>query len=559
MKFVRFIIRIFKSYTVLDLVISILSFLVVLLMFLKMVVFPYGMFGFGVANIYTEGIVSKNGFQCINPLFIDYNEADREVSRLVFSGLMKYDPIKRAVVDDMAFLSVNEEKTQYTLILRDGLTWHDEKPVTADDVFFTYNDVIMNPSFQNQILKANFTGVTISQIDSKTIKFNLEKPNIFFISNLTLGILPKHILGGTDPFEIFQDKFNKMPIGSGPYMVTEPFEVFQDASMQISLTRNPNYYGELSELEVIRIITYQTMEDLLQNLSAVNSVVKVSGNYFKDFDDNPRFELLPFELPQYTAVFMNMESPILKEKNIRLALQKSINKEQLISLFNDKKRVDTPLMELNQEDWEFTSSVTEAQGALKDAGYSYAEDDTEKSGVRFDKDDNALELRLIARLYDQGTQQYDDIQRVVAFLQDSWEQVGFDIQVEFLFAGEFEEKIMIRDYDLLLVGQSLGYNLDTYSYWHSTQADPNGQNFSNYKSFATDSLIENIRSVFDQTKRQEKLSELAESIKADFPAVFLYRPVYYYAMDGKVKGISMDGVVFPSDRYSNVSDWEFAE
>lgn len=559
MKFVRFIVRIFKSYTVLDLVISLLAFVVVLLMFLKMVVFPYGMFGFGVANIYTEGIVSKNGFQSINPLFVDYNEADREVSRLVFSGLMKYDPTKRAVVDDMAFLSVNEDKTVYTLILREGLTWHDGKPVTADDVFFTYHDVIMNPSFQNQILKANFTGVNITQIDSKTIKFSLEKPNIFFISNLTLGILPKHILGETDPFEIFQDKFNKFPVGSGPYMVTEPFEIFQDGSMQISLTRNPNYYGELSELEVIRIITYQSMEDLLQNLSAVNSVVKVSGNYFKDFEDNLRFELLPFELPQYTAVFMNMESPILKEKNVRVALQKSIDKEQLISLFNDKKRVDTPLMELNQEDWEFTSSASEAQGALKDAGYNYAEDDTEKSGVRFDKDDKALELRLIARLYDQDTQQYDDIQRVVAFLQDSWEQVGFDIQVEFLFPGEFEEKIMIRDYDLLLVGQSLGYNLDTYSYWHSTQADPNGQNFSNYKSFATDSLIENIRSVFDQSKRQEKLSELAENIKADFPAVFLYRPIYYYAMDGKVKGVSMDGVVFPSDRYSNVSDWEFAE
>ena len=114
-----------------------------------------------------------------------------------------------------------------------------------------------------------------------------------------------------------------------------------------------------------------------------------------------------------------------------------------------------------------------------------------------------------------------------------------------------------RAYDLLLVGQILGYNLDTYSYWHSTQATPVGQNFSNYKSFQVDSLIETIRSTFDQDKRHEKLTELAERIKDDIPSIFLYRPVYYYASDSKVSGISMEGVVFPSDRFGTMSKWKF--
>ncbi len=557
MKLFSFISRIFKAYTGFDKFVTFMAFMSFILMLIKMVIFPYGLFGFGTSNVYTEGFVSKNGFQSINPLFVDYNDADREVSALVFSGLMKYDPEKRAIVDDMAFLSVNESKTEYTLILREGMKWHDGVAVNADDVYFTFHDVILSPSFQNQILKANFSGVKIEKIDNMTVKFILEKPNIFFISNLTIGILPKHILGGTDPYDIFQDKFNKMPIGTGPYMVKGPFELFQDGSMQISLVRNPYYYSGVSEIDVIRLISYLSMEDLLENLTAVNSVVKVTGNYFKDFENNERFDLIPYELPQYTAVFMNMESNLLKESNVRLALQKSVDKEDLVSLYNDKKRVDTPFMELNQEDWEYKSNSNEAQGALKDAGYSYADDDVEKSGVRFDEDGNALELRLIARLYDPGTQQFDDMQTLVAFLQESWERVGFDIQVEFLFAGEFEEKIMMRDYDLLLVGQSLGYNLDTYSYWHSTQADPKGQNFSNYKSFAVDSLIESIRSIFEKEKRQEKLSELAENLKENFPAVFLFRPTYYYAIDGKISGVSMDGVVFPSDRFSNVYSWMF--
>lgn len=540
-----------------DILISAFGIISILLMILKMILFPYGLFNFGESNLYTEAFISRTGFQSINPLFVDYNEADREAAALVFSGLMKYDPIKRAVVDDLSTLAINEDKTEYTMTLIEGLKWHDGEDVSSDDVYFTFHEIIMNSAFPNQILKANFSGVEIEKIDARTVVFKLEKPNAFFISNLVTGILPKHILENVDPGNILHDDFNKMPIGTGPYMVTEPFELFPDGRMQINLTRNPYYYSDLSEVEVVRLISYPAMELLLSDLTSVNAVVKITGRYIEEFQNDLRFNTISYELPQYTAVFMNMESELLKEKSVRLSLQKSLDKENFLKQFNDKKPVDTPLMELDQEQWEYKTNIKEAQGALKDAGYLYADEDIEKSGVRSDEDGNALELRLIARLYSQGSQQYDDVQKVVSFLQNSWEEIGFDIQVEFLFLDEFEERIILRDYDLLLVGQSLGYNLDTYSYWHSTQADPHGQNFSNYKSFAVDSLIEDVRSVFDSDKRQNKLTELAENLRDDFPAIFLYRPVYYYATDGKVKGVQMDGVVFPTDRYSNVHLWEF--
>jgi peptide/nickel transport system substrate-binding protein len=168
-----------------------------------------------------------------------------------------------------------------------------------------------------------------------------------------------------------------------------------------------------------------------------------------------------------------------------------------------------------------------------------------------------LELRLIARLYTQGSSQYDDVQKIVNYLNDVFEGMGVDLVVEFLFDDEFEERISRRDYDLLLIGQSMGYNLDTYAFWHSSQASPSGLNFSNYKSFAVDTLIGDIRSSFDSERRQIKLNELAKQISEDVPAIFLYRPVYFYAYDKKITGISMDSVVFSSDRYSNMLNWEF--
>ncbi|MFH1284218.1 MAG: peptide ABC transporter substrate-binding protein [Candidatus Peregrinibacteria bacterium] len=558
MKFFSAIKAVLKSYDYKDKLISIFAVVVFLLMLVKMIVFPYGLFGFGETNIYTEGIVARNGIQNLNPLFVDYNEADREVSQLIFSGLMKYDPESRNIVEDMAVLTINEAKTEYTFTMRDGLKWHDGQPLTADDVYFTFHDIVMAPNFQNEILKTNFAGVVIDKVDEKTVKFTLEKSNVFFVTNLTTGILPKHILEGVDPYDLLQNEFNKMPVGSGPYMVTDPVEAFSDGRTQITLTRSSYYYGEPSDVEFMRFISYPTMDQLVDKVNAVNGIVKVTGNYILDFKNNSRFELIPYELPQYTAVFMNMESKILKDnKNVRLALQKAIDKNQLISEFVDKIPVDTPLMELDQEEWVYQASVEQAQGALKDAGYLYAEDDTDHGGVRYNKDGDALELNLIARLYDEGSVLDSETKKVVAFLQDAWEKIGFNIVVEFLPQTEFKERVMNRSYDLVLVGQSLGYNLDTYSYWHSTQASPTGLNLSNFKSFAVDSLIEDIRAVFDPEKRERELRELAEAIRDEIPAVFLYRPVYYYATDGKVSGISMEGVVFPSDRFSRIADWKF--
>lgn len=344
MKFLRLFIKVLKSYDYADALISGFAIVAILAMLVKMLLFPYGFFHFGEPNIYTEGIVSKNGIQNMNPLFVDYNDADREISSLVFSGLMKYDPDKKSVVDDMAALSINEDKTQYTLTLREGLKWHDGQIVTVDDVIFTFQDIVMNPSFQNGILKTNFEGVKIEKVDENRVKFTLSKPNVFFVANLATGILPKHILQGVDPYDLLLHEFNKMPIGTGPYMITDPVESFPDGRMQVVLTRNPYYYGELSEIEYMRIITYPVMDKLVDEVNVVNGVVKVTGKYLMDFENNDRFELIPYELPQYTAVFINMESEILKDEDVRLALQKSIDKDALVSQFSDKIRVDTPLL-----------------------------------------------------------------------------------------------------------------------------------------------------------------------------------------------------------------------
>ena len=63
MKFFNTLVAIFKSYDYRDKVITLSAFAVFLLMIVKMILFPYGLFGFGETGIYTEGVVAKNGIQ----------------------------------------------------------------------------------------------------------------------------------------------------------------------------------------------------------------------------------------------------------------------------------------------------------------------------------------------------------------------------------------------------------------------------------------------------------------------------------------------------------------
>ena len=542
---------VFHAYTYRDKFWTTVSLVVIILMLIKLILFPGGIGIFGSAKaLYTEGLVSKNGIQNLNPLFVEYNEADRDISSLIFSGLMKYDPKTKQIVDDMATLTVNEDKTEYNLQIKDTITWHDGEEFNSDDVKFTIQDTILAPYFPNEILKANFQGVKLEIIDDKNIKFTLEKPNVFFINNLTVGMLPEHLLKDVEPDELLQAEFNSDPIGTGPYKISEPVKKFLDGRWQITLKRYDNYYAAQPEIQLMRFTVYQEMSYLLEDTGSMNGVVKITGENLLDFKEQERFNLIPYQQPQYMGIFMNTDSSILKDnKNVRLGLQKAIDKEELIEGREDLSIIDTPLLELNQEDWIYQANLEQANGALKEGGYSYAEEDTEKTGIRYNDNGDALELRLIVRAYQEGSEQMEQIYQMIDYLTKRWAQIGVAIDVEYLNLSDFNTAVSTRQYDLLFIGHNLGYNLDTYSYWHSAQANPRGQNFSNYGSFQVDTLIENIRSTFDQEKKSDLLKQLAEQIKTDVPAIFLFRPIYYYASDSQIEGLSMENLVFPSDRF----------
>ncbi|MGE0802583.1 MAG: ABC transporter substrate-binding protein, partial [Lautropia sp.] len=114
--------------------------------------------------------------------------------------------------------SVSDDGRSITLKLRQGATFHDGKPITAEDVQFSIEAVRDNHPFQTMLQPVN--GVTIA--DARTVTVRLSQPHpalALAMSTSFLPILPKHVFGGGTDLKVHPR--NASPVGSGPFRLVE--------------------------------------------------------------------------------------------------------------------------------------------------------------------------------------------------------------------------------------------------------------------------------------------------------------------------------------------------
>jgi len=124
----------------------------------------------------------------------------------------------------------------YTFHLNKGVTWHDGKPFTADDVVFSLTDLLPKVHTRARpILDRVLAGV--DKIDDHTVVVRLNEAFPAFILMFEPGfapMMPKHVYAGTD---YLKNPANQTPIGTGPFMFKE-----WKRGEYIRLERNPNYW-----------------------------------------------------------------------------------------------------------------------------------------------------------------------------------------------------------------------------------------------------------------------------------------------------------------------------
>ena len=501
-------------------------------------------------GLYTEGIIGS--YTNANPLYAT-GAADTAVSRLVFSGLFKYNADNQLVGDLAKDYKLSPSQTRYTVHLNQGLKWQDGYPITAADVVFTYK-MIQNISSQSP-LYSSWQGIKVSKLDDYTVNFDLPNALSAFPYSLTNGIIPEHILRDIPPEQLRSAPFNTQPVGSGPFQwqfVEVTGSTPQDREQRISLAANKNYQGGKPKLDGFNLITFSDEQSMISSfknkqISSMSGLENIPSELAADKD------IHIYSTPLTTSVmaFFNNSHTPLDDANVRKALILATNRGQLASLFDQPVRLaDSPLLK-GQLGYDKTlvepAYNFDAAGQILDqAGWTKGPD-----GIRA-KNGKPLTFILSA----QDTSNYS---KAAQFLLQTWTKLGVKAQVSYFSQDELQGSVIANhDYDALLYGISIGVDPDVYAYWDSSQASITSQghlNLSEYKSATADQAVEGGRTRSDPAIRAVKYKAFLTQWTKDLPAMPLYQPNYLYITRGQVFNYERKSANSPADMYYGADNW----
>lgn len=505
-----------------------------------------------VAGSFTEGMIGEP--RTINPIFA-VRDTDRDIARLLFAGLMRYDRDGNIQPDLAERFEKSGDGKTYTFVLRNNVQWHDGKPLNADDIVFTVH-MIQNFQFRSP-LRANWQGVSVEKIDDQTVRFTLKTPYSPFIENTTLGIIPKHIWQNVSPEQAILHEANLHPIGSGPYRFRSIGQQKDGSISWYELERNSTFHHNGPYLKRITILFFKNEEEVANAWK--KGTVEAYGGVLPERlgginQEHTRVYTLP--LPRIFGLFFNTkQAPLLADIKVRMAIAYAINKTAVSESQKLSKATpaDAPFPGISAGDPSYPFDPEHARTLLKQAGWT----DSNGDGILDKKIRDSKGKTAVQKLhFTLTTSDWPDLIRTAESVQSMLKQIGIEADVQKKPFSELEvTAIRPRNFEILLFGQVYGYERDPFAFWHSSQVKDPGLNITLYMNKTADRYLEEMRKTSDSSSQEQRLKDLAALIAKDLPAVFLYTQYYTYAVPADIQGINLNSVSLPQDRFNQIENW----
>lgn len=450
-------------------------------------------------NVLNLDITSKNITTQLDPVWVNRGDLYKT---LMFRSLFIATPDMKDVACDMAeSYTVSEDKLTYTVVLKDNLLWHDNEPITGDDVKWSV-EAAMKGSLLNSIYTTAFnclegvdefkigTADDISGIlvDGNTVTFKLTRPSSSFVNILAqFAILPKHCLKDSNLLELHNDEFWQHPIGSGMYKLEE----FKPGNYVVYVP----FEGYEGEKPSIGKIVVTAVGDVIASAQKgeVDYVQTSDPEQIPQLDKMPHMTKFPANSNYYRYLVCNLadENGVKNEKiadpRIREALLMAIDRENIIQgLFQGLGTVTDTGLPATDSDYSAAKTYTYDPDAAKAL--------LEKTGFDFSE---TIKLRYYA-----SDQASASMMEAIAY---NWEAIGVKVDVAKFQGSASEELFNIRDYDFALKALSAFAYEEYYGEYLSTNA-----NFSKILGRADDfdDLVAKLNVTDDPAERTALLKEL---------------------------------------------------
>lgn len=441
---------------------------------------------------------------------------------------------------------VSEDTLVHTLKLKEGLTFHDGEPVTAEDVKFTF-DIPLHEDYDGP-RKGYFEKIeSVEIIDDLTVKFTLSAVDPAFHVTLGYGILPQHILGDVAVADLGEHEFNtKSPIGSGPFKFVEWVD-----GQYVKVEAFDDYHEGRPYLDTL---TYKIVTDADQLLTQLNTgdvhyslVPSTDLETVQEWESQGQLKIESGLALSYTYLGYNLRNPLFEDKTVRQALTHAIDRETIVeSVMNGDGEVahfpESPLSwaydDSNAPKFEYDPE--KAKALLEEAGWTPGADGIlEKDGQKFE-----FELKT-----NQGNKVREDIAVVV---QQQLKEIGITVTPNIMEWSAFLADVNppAWKFDAIILGWSLGTDPDPSGIFHTKEIEE-GLNFINYSNPEADELMDLNMSTMDQDERKEYIVQVNNIIAEEQPYTFLYYPNVHRAMPANLEGY----VFHAKDDFYKANEW----
>lgn len=499
-----------------------------------------------------EGVVGTARF--INPL-LAITDADRDLTMLTYSGLMRATPDGAVLPDLAASHAVSEDGLTHTFILREDLTWHDGKPLTTADVAFTVTKA------QDPLLKSprrpSWEGVRVEVVDEQEIKFHLKHRYNAFTDTATMGILPEHLWNDLSVDQFSFTELNTMPIGSGPYKVKKVRRDDDGIPRSMELVPFADFALGKPHIRRIEVVFYANESALTEGFrhNEIDSLSAISAESASRLADNGA-NIIAAPLPRIFAVFFNQnKAQVFAQKEVREALSMAVDRNLIIDtvLKGYGTAINSPLSSalVATSTGTSTSPLLQARAHLEGNGWSWNEDNQAWT--------KKVRNETITLAFTVATAETPELRQAADMVVSAWKSLGAQVELKVYELGDLNRDVIRpREYEALLFGQVLGRTPDLSSFWHSSQRLDPGLNIAMYTNTTVDKLLEELRGGTNPDDIQSTYAKIDAAISADVPAVFLYTPDLLYIIPKHVHNVRLPLANTASDRFAAIHDWHIA-
>jgi len=505
-------------------------------------------------GVYTEALVGS--LVRLNPVLNYYNPTDQEISRLIFSGLLRFDGSGAPQADLADTWGVSQDGTLYNITIKENATWHDGEPVTADDVIFTIDLLRSGSDIVPQDLQDFWKDIDVVKLDERVLQFRLPEAYAPFPDYLTFRILPKHLLDGKSIDEMIDLPYNIQPVGTGPFRFDHLIQ--EDGQIRgVVLSAYDKYYGLKPYIDEI---VFRYFPDSASALDAykngeVQGIGSVTTDILPQALAEPNLSIFSAREPELSMVMFNLknqDTPFLQDVNVRRALLSGLNRQAIVDRIMQGQAVvaDGPIL---PDTWAYYKDLKrveydpdQAKELLKEAGYILGEE----GDVVRKKDDVSLRFSL---LYPDDEKH----QAIAEQIQANWNALGAEVTIEPVsYESLIQDRLEPRDYQAALVDLNLSRSPDPdpYPFWDQAQAS-GGQNYTQWDNRVASEYLESARVTVNLSERAKYYRNFQIIFNQDMPAIPLFYPIYSYAIDRQVQGVRVGPLFEPSDRFSNITEW----